>query len=212
MMNRKERFLEIYDRTIQRPGAEDLKAFLERSDFFTAPASSKHHLAETGGLIQHSMNVYDRLNQFLGAEYVHESPYTEETIAIVALLHDLCKVNTYKQDWKNQKTYDLEKVSGAYPGNVKHDSRGPYIWESVPAYTIDEKFIYGHGEKSVYIIRSFMDLSPEEATAIRFHMGPWQEGEGRNAGAVFSKNPLAFFLHMADEAATFLDETEGPAT
>ena len=75
-------------------------------------------------------------------------------------------------------------------------------------YDIDEKFIFGHGEKSVFILQQFMVLSVDEATAIRYHMSSWQEGEARAAGDTFRRNPLAFFLHVADEAATFIDEVD----
>ena len=92
--------------------------------------------------------------------------------------------------------------------SVKHDAAGDFIWETVLGYEIDEQFIFGHGEKSVYLVREFMRLTPEEAQAIRFHMGSWNRDEARNAGDVFAQNPLAFYLHVADEAATFIDEVE----
>lgn len=205
----RDKFIEIYTANIQRPGAEELLNWLSQNDFFTAPASSRYHLCRPGGLVEHSLNVYARLKQFLYSEYPDsDSPYSAETIAIVALLHDLCKVNFYEPGYKNQKTYDPEKVAAAPRGSVKHDPGGDFIWETVPSYTINEKFIYGHGEKSVYIIRSFMQLSTEEAVAIRYHMGAWNHDEDRAAGNSFSRYPLAFFLHVADEAASFLDEVE----
>ena len=206
-----DKFVEIYQDKIQRPGADKLLAWLQKSDFFTAPASTRFHLCCSGGLVEHSINVYDRLKQFLFSEYAEgECPYTAEIIAIVSLLHDVCKANYYEAGWKNQKTYDEEKIKAAKAKGerVKHDEAGDFIWEMVPTYTVNERFVYGHGEKSVYIIRSFMGLSTEEASAIRYHMGPWREGEGSDAGKVFSRYPLAFFLHMADEAASFLDESE----
>ena len=205
----KDDFISIYTDKIHRPGADKLLAWMQSQDFFTAPASARYHLSRSGGLVEHSLNVYDRLKQFIYSEYPdNDSPYSAETIAIVALLHDLCKVNFYVPGYKNQKTYDPDKVAAAPRGSVKHDAAGDFIWESVPSYTVDEKFIYGHGEKSVYIIRSFMQLSTEEAVAIRFHMGSWNHDEDRAAGNAFSRYPLAFFLHVADEAATFLDESE----
>lgn len=204
-----EKFIEIYNAKIKRPGADKLLDWLRNQDFFTAPASTRYHLSRPGGLVEHSINVYDRLMHFIYAEYQDKDiPYSSETLAIVALLHDLCKVNFYAPGYKNQKTYDPDKVAAAPRGSVKHDPSGDFIWETVPSYTIDEKFVYGHGEKSVYIIRSFMQLSTEEAVAIRFHMGAWNHDEERNAGNAFSKYPLAFFLHVADEAASFLDESE----
>ena len=202
-------FLSIYKKNvINRPGSEEVLKWLETSDFFDAPASTKYHLAVPGGLCRHSINVYARLKGLLQYAYGDNCPYSEETIAIVALLHDVCKVDCYRPTWKNQKTYDLEKVEAAERWQVKRDAGGAFIWESVAGYEYDEKFIYGHGEKSVYLICNLMDLSNEEAVAIRFHMGPYQDGEKQNAGKAFAQFPLAFWLHMADSAATFIDEVD----
>lgn len=203
----KEDFQRIYNSKIKRDGSKELLDWLLKSDFFEAPASTKYHLNEPGGLCQHSINVYERLKMFLKSEYGDNCPYDDETIAIVSLLHDLCKVGMYEQSWKNQKTYDRDKVSAAPSYLVKHDAAGNFIWETVPSYVINEKFIYGHGEKSVFIVMNCMSLSVEEAQAIRFHMGSWNSEEARNAGDCYERNSLALFTHFADEAATFLDET-----
>jgi len=205
----KKLFFETLTSEVDRPGLGELIEWLETTDFFEAPASSKYHLAEAGGLCQHSLNVYHRLKDFLWDESRKNGRfYGNDSIAIVALLHDVCKADFYTVSTKNQKTYDPDKVAAAERWQVKHDNGGSFIWETVPTYTIDEKFVYGHGEKSVYLIGKFMDLSDEEAQAIRYHMGPYQDGEMKNASACFQKNPLAFWLHMADSAATFLDESE----
>lgn len=207
----KEEFVNIVTENITRDNTTGLIAWLDlHSDFFEAPASSRHHLAEPGGLCEHSLNVYERLRKLLIDEYgsMRNCPYTEESIAIVALFHDLCKANMYKPTCRNQKTYDPEKVAAAESWKVKQDGGGAFIWETVPTYEINEKLVFGHGEKSVFILQQFMSLSVDEATAIRYHMSSWQEGEARAAGDTFRRNPLAFFLHVADEAATFIDEVE----
>jgi hypothetical protein len=207
----KKKFIRIATENISCKNLNKLLAWLDcESDFYEAPASARHHLAEPGGLCLHSLNVYKRLHKLLHDEYegVTNSPYNETSIAIVALFHDLCKANMYKPSCRNQKTYDPEKVAAAEKWTVKHDAGGDFIWETVQAYEIDEKLIFGHGEKSVFILQQFMSLSVDEATAIRYHMSSWQEGEARAAGDTFRRNPLAFFLHVADEAATFIDEVE----
>ena len=209
--NNKEKFVRIVTEKITRNDTSALIAWLDfRSDFFEAPASSRHHLAEPGGLCLHSLNVYERLRKLLIDEYgsMKNCPHTEESIAIVALFHDLCKANMYKPSYRNQKTYDTEKVAAAEKWTVKHDAGGDFIWETVQGYEIDEKFLFGHGEKSVFILQHFITISQDEATAIRYHMSSWQEGEARAAGDTFRRNPLAFFLHVADEAATFVDEVD----
>lgn len=205
----KEEFLTICHARIHRDGFDEFMEWLQTTDFFEAPASSKYHLNVPGGLCQHSINVYKRLYKFLYNEYGGDcNGYSKETIALVSLFHDLCKTNFYKIGWKNQKTYDPETVQNALPRERKRDAAGDFIWETVPCYTVEEDFIYGHGEKSVFLLMQYIMLSPEEAQAIRFHMGSWNSEEARNAGDCWGKNPLAFFLHFADEAATFIDEVE----
>lgn len=197
----KEKFIEIYRKHITRPGAEELLAYLEKSDFFRAPASHKFHLSIPGGLCIHSVGVYERLRDL----YIHEkalkgeptelTPEQAETIAICGLLHDLCKIDFYQLVKKSRKT-------GKMLPNGKPE------WEDYWGYDIEEKLVYGHGEKSVYIVSGFMRLTRDEAIAIRFHMGSWQEGEGRNASNAFKQYPLAFLTHMADMMSTNLDEKE----
>lgn len=197
----KEKFIEIYRKYITRPGAEDLLAYLEKSDFFTAPASGRYHLSVPGGLCQHSINVYEQLRDqyehFLkkNPEFTELTPEQEETIAICGLLHDLCKINFYVPVKKSRKT-------------GKNLPNGKPEWEDYWGYDIEDKLPYGHGEKSVYIVSGFMRLTREEAFAIRFHMGAWQEGEARNAGSAFEMYPLALYTHIADMLATNIDEKE----
>lgn len=180
----KQRFLDIYSQ-IQRPGADKLLAWLEKSDFFSAPASSKYHSNHEGGLCEHSVKVYARLKQqceLLGYNY------SDETIAIVALLHDLCKVNFYTVSTRN----------------VKVDGQ----WTQVPYYSINEKYPFGgHGSKSVYLAMTFIPLTPTEASAINCHMGAFDRPTtDYSLNAVFGKNPLALMLHVADMYASNFDE------
>jgi HD superfamily phosphohydrolase YqeK len=204
----KKEFGDICKTWLKRPGADELLKWLEDNDFFTAPASSKYHLAIPGGLLQHSLNVYRSLHDLLIFRYGPDLPYTMESIAIVALLHDICKVNMYKPTQRNQKTYDKTKVEAADKNQIKHDGMGDYIWETVQSYEIKEDFIFGHGEKSVYLINKFMKLTDVEAQAIRYHMSSWKHDDVQSVGKVYAANPLAFFLHVADEMATYLDEAD----
>lgn len=169
----KEKFLTLCRENIHREGIDKLLAWLEKSDFFTAPASTRFHGAHEGGLVEHSLNVYEQL--------VNGNP--TETTAIVSLFHDLCKTDFYTVSTRNVKE------NGA--------------WVQKPYYTVDDKFPYGHGEKSVFMIERFMRLTNEEAFAIRFHMGEYSDP---NTGKAFEKYPLALLLHQADERATFMME------
>ena len=190
-MTNRERFLDIYKTNIKREGADQLLEWLisDRSDFFTAPASSKFHGAYEGGLLEHSLNVYDCLCDYLARPRVKEVyglSFSEESVAIVALLHDLCKVNFYVETTRN----------------VKENG----VWKTVPYYSIDDQLPYGHGEKSVYIISGYMRLTRDEAFAIRYHMGFSGNEEPNTVGQAFAKFPLAVALATADmEAAYFVE-------
>ncbi len=191
-MTAKERFLTVYRQTITREGADRLLDYLlsASSDFFTAPASARYHSSHEGGLVEHSLHVYDCLKGYLGSDHVKGDlgfSYSEETVAIVALLHDLCKINVYKKGFRNVK-----------------DDKG--VWQRVDTFEYDDAMPYGHGEKSVYMIQPFMKLTREEAFAIRYHMGYSSTEDERNVSAAFEMFPLAFALSVADSEATYYIE------
>ncbi len=191
-MTKREEFIEIYQQNIHREGADKLLDYLQSSssDFFTAPASTRFHGSYPGGLVEHSLNVYYCLKDYLARERVRETyglVPEEETVAIVSLLHDLCKVNCYREGTRNVKGADGK-------------------WTTVPTYDYDDDLPYGHGEKSVYIISGFMRLTREEAFAIRYHMGFTEEGNIRNVGKSFELYPLGFALNTADMEATYFLE------
>lgn len=194
MERRDNEFITTYRALIKRDGADKLLDYLmNKSDFFTAPASSKFHNDFEGGLLSHSLNVYYRLIKLLEAEYGEnwKEVYSPETAAIVGLLHDVCKVDSYEVDYRNVKNKD----TGA--------------WEKVPYYKVEDKLPYGHGEKSVYIIGGFMRLTREEAMAINWHMGGFDDrarGGSFAVSAAFRDYPLAVLTHTADFLATYLDE------
>ena len=189
-MTTKERFIEIYNQNIKREGADKLLDYLCRSDFFTAPASARYHSAYEGGLCEHSLNVYDCLVSYMNRERVKDEYKVQasgESIAIAALLHDICKIGCYKTSMRNVK-----------------DENGK--WQSVPYYEFQDPLPYGHGEKSVYIASGYMRLTREEAFAIRYHMGFSGVEDKRDVGTVFETYPLAFALSVADmEASYFLE-------
>ena len=185
-MDYRAEFLEIFQQKVSRPGSEKLLAWLDTTDFFRAPASTRFHGACESGLAMHSLNVYHALRE----RYFEEGD-SEETFAICGLLHDLCKANFYKPGTRN----------------VKNEVTGQ--WEKVPSYSIEDAFPYGHGEKSVYLIERFMRLRTAEAVAIRWHMGGFDDsvrGGSRAMGEAFYQYPLAVKLHLADLTATYLLE------
>lgn len=193
MENNKERFIALFQEHIKREGADRLLTYMcsDQCDFFTAPASTRFHGSYSGGLLEHSLNVYDCLVDYLSRERTkstYNMNYNDETVAIVALLHDICKTNVYKESTRNQK------INGE--------------WKQVPYYEFDDQLPYGHGEKSVYIITGFMKLTREEAFAIRYHMGFSGPEDQRSIGYTFENYPIAFALSTADMEATYFLESK----
>lgn len=179
-MNTKNEFIEIVNTHIKRKGINNLMQWLEIGDFFTAPASSRYHESFEGGLVLHSINVFKHLAHL---NECYKTGYSMESIAIVALFHDLCKIGCYKVSMRN----------------VKDETTG--IWRKEPYYAFNEDFKFGgHGSKSVYLVQNFIELQPMEAVAINCHMGvengKWEVLEAHRA------YPLAFLLHTADMAST----------
>ena len=188
-MTKREEFIAFNQENIQRRGADRLLEWLDSdaSDFFTAPSSTRFHGAYEGGLVEHSLNVYECLKDYLNRPRTKElygMDYTPETIAVTALLHDICKVGFYAVDYRNAK-----------------NEQG--VWEKVPYYTVRDTLPYGHGEKSVYMIQSFMRLTRDEAFAIRYHMGFSGNEDKNSVGRALEMFPLALAVNVADMEATY---------
>lgn len=203
----KAEFEALARKYIKRDGLEKVLAWLESTDFYSAPASTQYHLCVEGGLCQHSLNVFytmvDLCNMKYGKEESDDNIYnglnldcdgafSMENIALVALFHDICKANCYVRDLKNVK------VNGK--------------WEQQEYWKWDEQFVYGHGSKSVYILQQYMRLYIDEAQAIRFHMGGREDTLSgmyeRQYAPVFEKSPFAVLLYLADCYSAFLLEGE----
>ena len=193
ILKNKERFLQICEEELNNvPGMEKLLGWISNSDFYTAPASTKFHGNYEGGLLEHSLNVYDILTE-LSERYLPESHYPQKTIAIVALFHDLCKANFYKKERRN----------------VKNQKTGQ--WEEKEIWTIDEQIPLGHGEKSCLIIQRFVYLTLEELLAIRWHMGGFDaavKGGERGYAKAQEMSKLVSLLSIADQIASNLIEEE----
>ena len=171
----KEEFIRLL-KEVNREGMDKLIEFLVHSDFFKAPASTRFHGSYEGGLLEHSMKVY---------EILKTKKEDSDSVRIIALLHDICKVNFYKIDYRNAK-----------------NEQG--VWEKVPYYTIEDTIPYGHGEKSVMMISEFIKLTPEERYAIRWHMGFTEPKElYTTIGQAYKKYPIALLVHEADLEATY---------
>ena len=183
-MTAKEEFIKIYTDNITRKGSAELLEWIQKTDFFTAPASTKFHCACECGLVMHSVSVFNTLIE----KHFDEEKDSLESFAICALLHDLCKAQFYKVSTRN----------------VKNDETGQ--WEKVPYYTVEDSFPYGHGEKSVFLIERFMRLKLEEAMAIRWHMGGFDDNSGYAISQAYDRYPLAVKLHLADLESTYLRE------
>lgn len=179
----KDKFLELL-RSTNREGIEDLISFMEKTDFFSAPASTRFHGSKENGLLEHSLKVYEILDKKISQQDIIN--VNSDTIKIVALLHDICKANFYKVDYRNAK-----------------NDRGE--WEKVPYYTVEDSMPFGHGEKSVMMLMEFIKLTSEEKYAIRWHMGFTEPKEQYGTiGIAYKKYPLGLMLFEADLEATYL--------
>lgn len=199
MSNTLEQRRQIFEATarkyIQREGLEELLEYLGNSDFYIAPASTIYHGSYEGGLCEHSLNVFHSLQKEVSDTFGEEwkEKIDPESLAIVALFHDLCKVNSYEP----------------YLRNVKNETTGK--WEQVESYRKNVLLPLGHGEKSLFIIMNYMLLGVQEALAIRWHMGAFDTGVYNSVNELsmaFEKSPLAFLLHVADLKSTYIVEND----
>ena len=186
-MEIKEKIIELL-KSVKRDGMENLIAFLESSDFFTAPASTKYHCNFEGGLAQHSLNVYEKLVALTNNEGCN---YDSDTLIICGLLHDICKTYFYTVEMRNKK-----------------DENG--VWVQEPYYSVNDLMPLGHGEKSVIMISEFIKLTKEELYAIRWDMGLGEPDKNYSyVSAAYNKYPLAVYLHVADLLSTYITEVKG---
>lgn len=200
--------IETYEELLRKTGREGIESlidYIRKSDFYTAPASTRFHSCHEGGLLEHSLNVFNCLREKLDQPVWKDTGLIEGIddagIILVALLHDLCKTNFYTVEMKNKKVYSDH--------GKKSDSNGRFDWETVPGYTVEDKFPYGHGEKSVMMIEQFIKLKPAERYAIRWHMGFTEPKENWNTlGLAIKKYPVVLAVHEADLEATYLLEEE----
>lgn len=185
----RQQFKDLVASEIHRDGIDELIKYIEARDFFDAPASSKFHNCFEGGLVDHSINVYDAIIRINNSFELHLKP---ESMAISALFHDLCKMNFYS---KSRRI-----VRDKYGNRTEQE-----VWD------INEAMPLGHGEKSIIILQNFIKLTASEMYAIRWHMGGFDrsvQGGDQSINAAYNKCPLAAALHMADLAATYLMETD----
>ena len=189
--------------SVNRDGIDKLLAYIRRSDFYRAPASTRFHSCHDGGLLEHSLNLYECLlskkQNPIWAEVLRE--VNDESLILVALLHDLCKSYLYVPEFKNKKVYSNT--------GTKRDEGGRFDWQAVKGYSTDDKIPYGHGEKSVMMIEEFIKLKPIERYAIRWHMGFTEPKEYWNTlTTAIKKYPVILAVHQADMEATYLLEEE----
>lgn len=202
MSENKDRFVSLV-RSINREGINELVEFLEKSDFYTAPASTRFHCSIPEGLLIHSLNVYNMFEQKRKTE-----PYktvlgniSDDSSKIITLFHDICKTYMYETDYKNKKIYS---ETGS-----KKDEKGRFDWQAVEFYKVNDLVPYGHGEKSVMMLEEFIKLQPIERYAIRWHMGFTEPKENWNTlGSAIENYPVILALHESDLEATYLLEKD----
>ena len=191
-LENREKFMELMRKT-ERAGVEDMLKWLETTDFYSAPASTRYHGSYPGGLVQHTLNVAYELKQLVD---FYDMKIPKDSILICALGHDFCKINTYK-----------ETIVNVPPQRTKSGK-----WEQQQGYKKDEYLKLGHGAKSLSTLQDFITLKDYEKEAIYWHMGAFDLGQYNNINDLsktFEENPLAFLLHIADMCVTYIIENEG---
>lgn len=185
---------------VDRPGIEKLLDYIRKSDFYKAPASTKYHLSCEGGLLQHSLNVLDALKSILVLLPNNEFCYAingkavttvpGDSVTIIALLHDICKTYFYTTSWRNAKNEQTGK------------------WEKVPYFSVKDRMPLGHGDKSVMLIKQYIDLTSPEMYAIWHHMGFAENADFLTLSNAIDQYPLIWALHTADMIASHFMEDE----
>lgn len=185
---------------VNRPGIDKLLDYIRKSDFYKAPASTKYHLSCEGGLLQHSLNVLDALRSILVPLPNGEFCYTiagkaaatvpSDSVTVIALLHDICKTYFYTTSWRNAKNEQTGK------------------WEKVPYFSVKDRMPLGHGDKSVMIIKQYIDLTSPEMYAIWHHMGFTDNADFLTLSNAIDQYPLIWALHTADMMASHFMEDE----
>lgn len=195
-MTSKEEFIKLLKENVHRYGVDTLIEYLDEQGFFEGPASTKYHGSYPGGLVDHSLNVYysilDVMNMIYGKNW--QQRHSLESVTVVSLLHDVCKIGKYKSELKNVK--DLN--TGTW-GTKECYVRNPNSFEM------------GHASKSIYTVMKYMELTDEEAQAIYWHMGAFDISQYSTVGDLsesYSKNTLALALHLADMISTHVVENE----
>ena len=200
-MENKDRVINLLS-TVDRNGIEGLIEYLQVSDFFIAPASTKYHCDFRGGLCQHSLNVYDNIVKL---NDLYNLGYDQESLILVSLLHDISKTNFYEEYFQNKKLYSS--------GGSKVDEGGRYDWVSVKSYRIKEpelRMVSGeHGFNSYMIIKDFIKLKDEEITAIvNHHLGMDNGYCFKDMNEVCDRYPLVTLLHLADMCSVYFVENK----
>lgn len=182
-----EKFKSLLKKT-NREGIDNIIDWLDKSDFKIAPASTQYHNSEKGGLLQHSLNVYNHMYDF--ENLINFFDLKEDTIILTSLLHDVCKVHMYEVSYRNAKNEQGQ-------------------WVKVPYYSVNDQIPYGHGEKSVMLLQYYgLKLSLVEIMMIRSHMGSFRDNQYLNdVSHRFSKCPQSIVLHFADMLSTYTTES-----
>jgi len=166
----------------------NLISFIEKeTTWLTSPASTKFHLSEEGGLLEHSINVAECMLKIKG---VLAPEISDESCIIVALLHDLGKVGMpgNPQYLVNEPSEKQKKYG--YKPDFPYRYNKELIYLSVPI-------------RSLYLAMKHIDLSEEEVQAIAYHDGQYVEDNHSCAGR---EKPLTLLLQYADTWSGFVLE------
>lgn len=201
MKDLKNKYIELI-KSVTRPDSEidSFIEYLEKSGFFTSPASTKYYGSYVGGLCEHSLKVYEILTYLVDRQ--EKKLYNKDTLILVSLLHDLSKIGYYEEYVSNKKVYS--------DNGSKWDDMGRYDWVSLPAYKVKEgreRYIFGsQGQNSERIASKYFPLSEEESAAIIWQKAGMDGNTCDDISYIMNKYPLVVFLHAADYIASYVNE------
>lgn len=166
-----------------------------KTDFYTAPASTRFHGNYDGALAEHSINVASLL---YAKNKDYELGLTMSNIVIIGLLHDICKCNCYTKEYRNKKVY-------SDTGSKRDPDGRRFEWITVESYGFEDKFPCGHGGKSVIMLQNLIRLTQPEILLINWHMGPYSSANDYdfNNAVKFSPEIMAMYTADSESAALF---------
>lgn len=210
----KTRFLQLLGEIDDvRVDTEGLARYLLNTDFFMAPASTKYNCAYDGGLVEHTLHVYDIMSDLVD---VMKAKVSRNELLTVSLLHDVCKIGAFEKYAKNVKKYvDENSVERTQYSKWDPNEKKYFNWVSETAYKVSDDpdcdSVGTPGLKAVLSLSLYIPFTNRAFREVLIAMLNQYDGT-KEMDAQFkqmlSKHPLAMLLHAADSLASYIKDYE----